>query len=709
MGTLFRRGTVTFVARFVGATLAATLAWSSLAQAQSEPPGRVGRLAFTDGTVSFHDNEQSQWTPAAVNTPLSTGDSLWTEPNARSEISLAGTRIRMAGATQLDMLAVDDSQTRLQVDEGRIDVKTQAMDTSQPYQIITPRGTISLLQQGDYYVEAGSTEDPTQIGVRAGAAQIQGLDGQLLAVRPGEVGELTGDAATPQLRTIRSAPPPQPPAWADRDRQVSYDQPPQYLTAGVTGYEDLNQYGTWVDDSSYGEVWIPRSVPAGWAPYRTGHWVYEQPWGWTWIDDQPWGFAPYHYGRWANREGRWMWLPPERNVRPVYAPALVAFVGGVELSAMLSRQSSAPVGWFPLGPREAYVPPYTTNRDYYQRVNRPARVEDQVLNERWQRAERHDPAAGQNQQHAAWMNQRFATVVPATAFVHSQPVARAALQVAPDRIAAAPVAPVAAPPAPTAPVAAGKAGAAPNAARPPATPAPATNLATAKTAVADMPTFARPAALQAPAAPGPKFAATRPTAPTTETDKQALPALAPRQGAAPPALKGATTPAPSQPAKPGEPPRQQQAAPQPHAAPAVEPGHPPVPTPQPQARPEPPRPAEAPRQQAAPQPPAQHHEPPQATQPQHPVEPPRQQMAPQPPQPQHQPAPQEGHAAPQPAPQPPQQPHPAPQPQPQQAQAPHPAPQPAQQPHPAPPPPQQQAHPAPAAPAPQQQKQEEKK
>jgi len=671
MGTLFRRGTVTFVARFVGATLAATLAWSSLAQAQSEPPGRVGRLAFTDGTVSFHDNEQSQWTPAAVNTPLSTGDSLWTEPNARSEISLAGTRIRMAGATQLDMLAVDDSQTRLQVDEGRIDVKTQAMDTSQPYQIITPRGTISLLQQGDYYVEAGSTEDPTQIGVRAGAAQIQGLDGQLLAVRPGEVGELTGDAATPQLRTIRSAPPPQPPAWADRDRQVSYDQPPQYLTAGVTGYEDLNQYGTWVDDSSYGEVWIPRSVPAGWAPYRTGHWVYEQPWGWTWIDDQPWGFAPYHYGRWANREGRWMWLPPERNVRPVYAPALVAFVGGVELSAMLSRQSSAPVGWFPLGPREAYVPPYTTNRDYYQRVNRPARVEDQVLNERWQRAERHDPAAGQNQQHAAWMNQRFATVVPATAFVHSQPVARAALQVAPDRIAAAPVAPVAAPPAPTAPVAAGKAGAAPNAARPPATPAPATNLATAKTAVADMPTFARPAALQAPAAPGPKFAATRPTAPTTETGKQALPALAPRQGAAPPALKGATTPAPSQPAKPGEPPRQQQAAPQPHAAPAVEPGHPPAPAPQQQARPEP-----------------------QANQPQHPVEPPRQQMAPQP-QPQHQPAPQEqGRAAP------PPQPHPAPQPQ--QMQAPHPAPPPqqAQAPHPAPPPQQQQQ---------QQHKEEEKK
>ena len=371
-----------------------TLAWSSLAQAQSEPPGRVGRLAFTDGTVSFHDNEQSDWTPAVVNTPLTTGDSLWTEPNARSEISLAGTRVRMDSATELDMLAIDDSQTRLQLDQGRIDIKTQAIDTSQPYQIVTPRGTITLQQQGDYYVEAGSTEDPTRLGVRAGAAQIQGLNGQVLAVRAGEVGEVTGDAGTPQLRTIHSAPPPLPAYWADRDRQVSYDQPPQYLTAGVTGYEDLNHYGTWVNDSSYGEVWIPRAVPAGWAPYRTGHWSYEQPWGWTWIDDQPWGFAPYHYGRWANRNNRWIWVPPQRDVRPVYAPALVAFVGGIELAATLSRQSSAPVGWFPLGPREAYVPSYTTNRDYYQRINRPARVEDQVLDERWQRAQRHEPAAG---------------------------------------------------------------------------------------------------------------------------------------------------------------------------------------------------------------------------------------------------------------------------------------------------------------------------
>ena len=515
------------VAAIAAGLLGATIAWSS-AMAQTDPPGRVGRLAFVNGTVSFHDDVQSGWAPAVVNTPLTTGDALWTEPNARSEISLAGTRIRLEGATELDVLALDDSQTRLQLGQGRIDVKSFAMDANQPYEIATPRGTIKLLQQGDYYVEAGSTEDPTRLGVRSGAAQIQGLNGQVLAVRPNEVAEVTGDGSTMQLRTIQAAPPAPPAYWASRDRQVAYD-PPQYLSAGMTGYEDLNAYGDWINDGSYGQVWAPRAVPSGWAPYRTGHWSYVQPWGWTWIDEQPWGFAPYHYGRWANAGNRWVWVPPQREVRPVYAPALVAFVGGVELAVTLGNQSAAPVGWFPLGPREVYVPSYTTDRDYYLRLNRTARVEDRILEDRWQRAQRHEAfVAGQN---SALMNQRFATVVPTSAFVQSQPVMRSALRVQPQAIARAPVAPVAAPPAPTASVV--SAAATPNAAAPatvtpPATPqaraaaAPApkpvdpkaeaaaranaeaalktSNVAVAKTAVADMPTLARPGSLQPTAA-----------------------------------------------------------------------------------------------------------------------------------------------------------------------------------------------------------------
>lgn len=649
MGQLFRRGAATIAAAMAGAMLV----WSS-AMAQGEPPARVARLAYTNGPVSFHDNQQSAWTPAVVNTPLSSGSALWTEPGARSEVSLAGTRIRMEGATELDLLAVDDTQTRLQLPQGRIDVKSFAMDPNQPpYEIATPRGTVRLLQQGDYYVEAGSTEDPTRLGVRSGAAQIQGLNGEVLAVRPNEVAEVTGDGSTLQLRTIQSPPPAPPAYWANRDRQVVYD-PPQYLSADMTGYEDLNGYGDWINDGSYGRVWVPRAVPVGWAPYRTGHWAYVEPWGWTWIDDQPWGFAPYHYGRWANRNNRWMWVPPERDVRPVYAPALVAFVGGAQLAATLGNRSAAPVGWFPLGPREAYVPPYSANRDYYLRLNRSARIEDRILDERWQHAERREAfIAGRN---AGLMNQRYATVVPTSAFVGSQPVMRSALQVRPQVIAAAPVAAVAAPPAPsTAP----------------------TNAPVAKTALAAMPTLAKPVAVSAPTgAPGPRIATTEPNATRDNNSRPAAPPLTPRQPVAPPAAQphAAPQPLPRQATPPVPPP--QQARPAETARPQA------TPAPQPQQA----KPIEPPRQQATPHPqtpaPAA---PPQQARPEPPRQP-RPQAAPPPPRPA--PQQQEGHAAPpqqhqaapppqqrQAAPQPQHQAAPQPQPQhqaqpPQQAQAP---------------------------------------
>jgi hypothetical protein len=79
------------------------------AQTQADPPARVGRLAFAEGTVSFHDAQDANWAPAAVNESLTSGDSLWTEPNARSEVSIAGTRVRLDQSTQLDMLQIDDA------------------------------------------------------------------------------------------------------------------------------------------------------------------------------------------------------------------------------------------------------------------------------------------------------------------------------------------------------------------------------------------------------------------------------------------------------------------------------------------------------------------------------------------------------------------------------------------------------------------------
>src|SRR5258708_3266902 len=156
MVELFRRSVAILFAGVVG--------FAGIASAQpgpsGDPPGRVGRLAFIQGTVSFHDREQSDWAPAVANRPLTSGDAIWTEPSARSEISIAGTRVRMDSATQLDMLMIDDSQTRMQVDRGRLDIKTFTYDTPQPHQGLPPPRTPTLPAPGDYHVSAGSPPRP---------------------------------------------------------------------------------------------------------------------------------------------------------------------------------------------------------------------------------------------------------------------------------------------------------------------------------------------------------------------------------------------------------------------------------------------------------------------------------------------------------------------------------------------------------------------
>jgi hypothetical protein len=87
--------------------------------------------------------------------------------------------------------------------------------------------------------------------------------------------------------------------------------------------------------------------------------VWVSPWGYTWIDDARWGYAPFHYGRWAHIRHRWCWVPGPRHVRAVYAPALVGWHG--------SRGGH--ISWFPLGPREVYVPGRRHSHRYFDRVN----------------------------------------------------------------------------------------------------------------------------------------------------------------------------------------------------------------------------------------------------------------------------------------------------------------------------------------------------
>ena len=212
---------------------------------------------------------------------------------------------------------------------------------------------------------------------------------------------------------------------ASRDRRWDDARSSRYVSRDVIGYEDLDDNGEWRTTPDYGPVWVPRTVATGWAPYRYGHWAWVEPWGWTWIDDAPWGFAPFHYGRWVYVGDGWAWVPGRVVARPVYAPALVVFVGGRNWSVAIGAGGGGGVAWFPLAPEEPYYPAYHVSNTYVRNVN-VTNVNVTNIN-----------VTNVNVTNINYRNRRApdaVTVVSHDAFVQSRPVNRSVIVVARDRL-----------------------------------------------------------------------------------------------------------------------------------------------------------------------------------------------------------------------------------------------------------------------------------
>jgi hypothetical protein len=133
-----------------------------------------------------------------------------------------------------------------------------------------------------------------------------------------------------------------PPAQASADVAIGVDEG-AYADAdpsALTVFRPvLEGHGDWIEDSTYGSVWVPAraEVGADFTPYVTaGYWSYDG--GYVWVSDYAWGWVPFHYGRWVFIDGvGWAWIPGRR-----YAGAWVTWQVG--------PSGYGYVGWAPLGP-----------------------------------------------------------------------------------------------------------------------------------------------------------------------------------------------------------------------------------------------------------------------------------------------------------------------------------------------------------------------
>ncbi|HEY1730656.1 MAG TPA: DUF6600 domain-containing protein, partial [Terriglobales bacterium] len=332
-------------------------------QQQQDPPGRVARVQYMSGQVSMQPGGVNDWIAASQNRPLTSADRVWTDKNSKAELNLGDGFLRMNSETSVTLTNVTDNNVQIELDQGTLEVTVKHLEKGEIYEVDTPNYAFTVMKSGVYRFDVYPNEDQSWVTVRSGYGEATGK-GAAVRINSGE--QMRFNGGTSLVHTAVNAP--SRDGFDDwvrvRDKRLDDSLSARYVSPGVIGYQDLDGYGRWVPTPTYGNVWIPSTVPAGWAPYRFGHWVWIAPWGWTWVDDQPWGFAPFHYGRWVSYGGYWGWAPgPVGYWNPYYAPALVGWIGGPGFGVGFGFGGGGwgigiNFGWFPLGWGEPFYPRY---------------------------------------------------------------------------------------------------------------------------------------------------------------------------------------------------------------------------------------------------------------------------------------------------------------------------------------------------------------
>ncbi|MCW3100067.1 MAG: FecR family protein [Chthonomonadaceae bacterium] len=308
-------------------------------------PVRLARIAFVQGNVTWRTDDSTDWSTATVNIPLRQGAQIWVTDGGRAEIQFDdGSLLRVGtGAVMTLQTLYSDSDgefTELKMTGGLASLRLR--HDHAVYQVNTPLGSIKAAGPAALRIGIGNG---LEVAVQSGKATLEGAQGKA-DLQGGDFLDLADSNSPYTVRDI-----PRADSWdrwnKERDDLLSHaaDEPAtQHLPADIAIVaQDLNDYGTWRDDSEDGWVWCPRVSNPEWRPYHDGHWTWVNPFGWTWVSSEAWGWAPYHYGTWVSRPYGWAWCPGPVN--QYWSPAVVHFT-----------ENAGTIGWCPLAPREVRYP-----------------------------------------------------------------------------------------------------------------------------------------------------------------------------------------------------------------------------------------------------------------------------------------------------------------------------------------------------------------
>jgi len=212
-------------ATFLFAVFLVTLAFGE----EGDPPNRVARLSYMDGAVSFEPAGENNWSQATLNYPVTTGDRLWTDANARAELETGNVAIRMSQQTDLTATNLTDQLMQFGQAQGSVRVRVFDLRSGHAIEIDTPSAAITIVQPGSYRIDTYPNQNMSVVTVNNGEVQVTG-NGINQLVDSGQSVELDGSNPV-QLQWVEAPGPDSFDQWsAGRDQKYQSAQARQYVS-----------------------------------------------------------------------------------------------------------------------------------------------------------------------------------------------------------------------------------------------------------------------------------------------------------------------------------------------------------------------------------------------------------------------------------------------------------------------------------------------
>jgi hypothetical protein len=277
--------------------LLVALALSPFSSARAQSPEdddmqqTVARVAYFTGEVSYNrGDDPDDWQPASLNFPMTLGDRLYTGRAARLELQTEGGTVYLAPETELAALNLTYDVKQFSLGIGSASFRIRSIDPDGTFEVDTPNAAVTFDRPGEYRIDV-DRDGNTRVLVGRGHVYVAAAGGEV----PLEAGRLMViDGIDSPVYDV--LPRPRPDSWDQwvdaRARRFRERDSRRYVTADISGVDELDEYGRWSEVSGYGTCWSPASVSADWQPYRAGRWAWQDPWGWSWVSSEPWGWAP---------------------------------------------------------------------------------------------------------------------------------------------------------------------------------------------------------------------------------------------------------------------------------------------------------------------------------------------------------------------------------------------------------------------------------